>query len=147
MTQPRGHDQIKELFSHYEAEVGKGMRKQKRKIRKFVYEDALGVVTTLWNSSEATRSKGIEGIIYANRTTNLVSNIFGSWAESVRQSLHGSCEGIFPTPGSNKGACLGKEKNSKEGRSRDIRKIARRTSFREEPWSLTRGPPNAGRGG
>lgn len=62
MTQPRGHDQIKELFSHYEAEVGKGMRKQKRKIRKFVYEDALGVVTTLWNSSEAIDQKELKGL-------------------------------------------------------------------------------------
>lgn len=65
MTQPHGDDQIKELFSHDWADVGKGMRKQKGTFENLVYENALGVVTTIWSYLEATRSKVIEGIIIA----------------------------------------------------------------------------------
>lgn len=41
------------------------MRKQKGTFENFVYENALGVVTTIWSYLEATRSKVIEGIIIA----------------------------------------------------------------------------------
>lgn len=52
------------------------MRKQKGRFENVVYENASGVVTTIWNYLEATRLKVIKGIILPEDTTNLICNIF-----------------------------------------------------------------------